>query len=215
MNIKNIYKEIEGITYKLVQVGLADEFKHPVFENNIVSWKGCSDISISMKNIPYKDIYTRINSKKNFNFKLPDGGMFQLLYTFDEEGLLKHRLAYFPSPTFEEFQNNPEIYENDEIYGDVVDKQVMPVIVRIDYDRNEVDSSIHHPYCHLTLGQYKNCRIPVERPVTPCKFVLFILNNFYYVPQNNFMECEFKSYVTNNEVHIDKVDLEKVYIVTK
>ena len=27
MNIKNVYKEIRNITYKLLEVGLADEYK--------------------------------------------------------------------------------------------------------------------------------------------------------------------------------------------
>lgn len=165
-----------------------------------------------MKNLPYREIYNKINISKNFNFKLPDGGIFQLLYNFDKDGLLKHRLTYFPSPDFEEFQNNPEIYNNDVIYGDVVDKQVMPVIVRIDYNRFEADSKVYHPYCHLTLGQYKNCRIPVESPFSPNSFITFILDNFYYVPSKSFLDCSFEDYVLNNTAHINNIDLTKIHL---
>lgn len=211
MKPKNILKEVKNITTELIRVGLADEFSNPILNDNNVCWNRCSDISISMKNIPYKDIYRKIISDKNFNFKFPDGGVIQLLYNFDSDGLLKHRLAFFPSPDFEEFQNNPDIYNNDELYGDVVDRQVMPVIVRIDYNRYEVESEIHHPYCHLTLGQYKNCRIPVDKPVSPIQFVTFILENFYYVPMKNFLEYDFKRYVLKNEMHISDSDLLKTH----
>ena len=155
MNPKEVIKEIKAITNELIRIGLADEFSIPVSDDNNVYWNGCTDISISMNNIPYKDIYNRIITDKNFNFKFPDGGVIQLLYNFDKDGLFKHRLAFFPSPDFEEFQNNPDIYMNDEIYGDVVEKQVMPVIVRADYNRGFIESDAHHPYCHITLGQYK------------------------------------------------------------
>ncbi|MBU3105758.1 DUF2290 domain-containing protein [Clostridium gasigenes] len=212
MNIRAVFKEIKNITYKLVEVGLADEFSIPIANDSSVYWKGCSGISISMKNIPYSDIYHKIIENKNFNFKLPDGGVLQLLYEFDNKGLLKHRLAYFPSPDFEEFQNNPDIYYNDEIYGDIVNRQVMPVIVRIDYNRKAIESNTHHPYCHLTLGQYKNCRIPVEKPISPNQFVKFILDNFYYVPSKNFLEYKLEDYVTIHESHIYESDLLNIHM---
>lgn len=212
MSPKNVLKEIKNITMELVRIGLADEFSIPVLYNNSVSWSGCKDLSISMKNIPYKEIYKKIISDKSFNFKFPDGGVIQLLYYFDNDELIKHRLAFFPSPDFEEFQNNPEIYENDEIYGDIVDKQVMPVIVRIDYNKDEVKSEVHHPYCHLTLGQYKNCRIPVDKPISPKQFVTFILENFYYVPTKTFLEYDFKRYVDDIESNMHEKDISKIHL---
>lgn len=59
MKPKNILREVENITTELVRVGLADEFSIPILNDNNVCWNRCSDISISMKNIPYKDIYIR------------------------------------------------------------------------------------------------------------------------------------------------------------
>lgn len=214
MIAKNVLNEIRGLTNQLIEDGLADEFRIAKSDGFTVSWEKCKDLAHAMKNMPYKDIYNGINKERNFNFKLLDGGIFQLLYNFDKEGLLKHRLAYFPSPYFEEFQNNPEIYEYDDLYGDIINKQVMPVIVRIDYDRCDIESEYHHPYCHVTLGQYKNCRIPVESPLTPCEFVSFILENFYYVPSKNFLKSNFKKYVNNKEAHIHNDDLTKIYLKT-
>ena len=40
--------------------------------------------------------------------------------------------------------------------------------------------NVTHPASHVTFGQFLNCRIPVSMPVTPRKFILFLLRNFYY-----------------------------------
>lgn len=41
---------------------------------------------------------------------------------------------------------------------------------------------------HLTIGQYKNCRIPVVRPLTPSQFITFILRNFYHTAYNKYCQ---------------------------
>ena len=56
----------------------------------------------------------------------------------------------------------------------------MPFPVRFDYDARIDRGEAAHPLSHLTLGQYRNCRIPVSAPVTPSRFVDFILRNFYH-----------------------------------
>ena len=93
----------------------------------------------------------------------------------------RHRLAFFPSPYLDEFQNNPEIYLQDEIYADVVARNVLPVPIRFDYNASKFDNKeLTHPMSHMTLGQYKNCRIPVSSPLTPTQFIDFILRSFYH-----------------------------------
>jgi len=88
----------------------------------------------------------------------------------------------------------------------------MPVIVRADYSRDEIESEVHHPYCHLTLGQYKNCRIPIEKPISPNQFMTFILENFYYIPSKSFLDYKFSKHVSSNAPHIHKDDLLKVHL---
>ena len=88
--------------------------------------------------------------------------------------------SYFPSPSLEHFQNDPELYLLDEIYADVVARNIVPFPVRFDFSNDASKFvEIHHPYSHLTLGQYENCRIPVCSPVGPLTFGAFILHNFY------------------------------------
>ena len=69
----------------------------------------------------------------------------------------------------------------DEIYADVIARNIVPFPVRFDYDgRDGIHEELAHPKSHLTLGQYENCRIPVTSPMTPFWFVDFILRNFYH-----------------------------------
>ena len=44
---------------------------------------------------------------------MPDGGIFQLMYKFDvrDRNLIMHRLAFYPSPSYEIYQNDAELYD--------------------------------------------------------------------------------------------------------
>lgn len=150
---------------------------------------GKADISFALRNKPYREIYDELLKTKSYNFKLIDGAIVQLMYKFEGNQLKNHRLAFFPSPYLEKYQNNPELYENDEIYADVIRKDVVPFPIRFDFDsRAEVVVDVEHPQSHLTLGQYLNCRIPVSAPLTPSLFILFILRNFYNTAFAKFSE---------------------------
>lgn len=179
-----VFKEVQLITQKLVQCGLAEDYNFPDIQKTDIIWMKYKDISQYLKNLDYASIYREIEKTHNYNFKLPDGGMIQLMYRFDGTGkeLLAHRLAFYPSPSFEIYQNNAEIYNEDSLYGDVINKEVLPVVIRADFNRDIVQSTIHHPYSHITLGGYKNCRIPADKPISPVSFIKFIMEHFYYVP---------------------------------
>lgn len=112
---------------------------------------------------------------------MPDGALVQLNYVYEDSCLRRHRLAFFPSPDLEEFQNNPEIYLEDEVYADVIARNIVPFPIRFDFDSNDdCHKPVHHAKSHLTLGQYQNCRIPVSGPLSPFWFVTFVLRNFYH-----------------------------------
>ncbi|MDP3444869.1 MAG: DUF2290 domain-containing protein, partial [Ignavibacteria bacterium] len=85
------------------------------------------------------------------------------------------------------FQNNCEVYELDEIYADMIVKNIVSVPIRFDYDPENV-KSVDHPSSHLTLGQYQNCRIPIKAPITPNIFIDFILRSFYNTAHRKFSE---------------------------
>lgn len=198
--------QLEAITTSLVELSLCDEQFYPSVRDSgngdvMLTIPGTPNLSVAMRNINYSEIYEELERSKSFNFRMLDGAMVQLLYTFKNGAIESHRLAYFPSPILEAFQNEPELYENDEIYADIVKRNVVPFPIRFDYsDSVAKHIDIRHPKSHLTLGQYQNCRIPVHSPLTPIVFITFLLRNFYNtayhvhegrlnIPLTYFPEC--------------------------
>ena len=175
---------INKITTHLIALGVCDEqnFASETQTKNEtqITFSGFSDVSIALKNVSYREIYEHLLEHKQFNFRMLDGGLIQLMYCFgSNQELLKHRLCYFPSPSFEAFQNDPELYQDEgNYYADVISKSILPVPVRFDFDIANF-KELHHPACHLSLGQYKNCRIPIVSPICPANFLNFILRSFY------------------------------------
>jgi len=47
---------------------------------------------------------------------------------------------------------------------------------------------VTHSKSHLTLGDAKDCRIPVSAPLTPYRFLDFILRNFYQTKKHDFIK---------------------------
>lgn len=176
--INNVFEQIQDVTSKLISISLSVEQNFPSKKNGVIYISNKTDASIALKNLPYEEIYLNLDREKNYNIKMIDGALLQLMYQFDGSALLRHRLAFFPSPNLEEFQNNLEIYETDEIYADIIAKNIVTAPIRFDYDPGS-HVLISHPRSHLTVGQYKNCRIPVSQPLSPYLFIEFILRNFY------------------------------------
>lgn len=139
---------------------------------------GIGGTSVALRDIPYEEVYRELELNEAYHAKLVDGGLLQLQYTFAGTVLLKQRLAYFPSPLLPTVDDAPELYEEDELYGDILARQLVRFPVRFDYAPDDrVD--VLHPAAHLTLGQYASCRIPVTGPLGPVSFGMFIVRNFY------------------------------------
>ena len=64
---------------------------------------------------------------------------------------------------------------------------IVHVPLRFDYDASEdLHQIINHPKTHLTLGQYRNCRVPVSAPLPPIQFMGYLLRNFYHTAYRNY-----------------------------
>ncbi|MEA3252687.1 MAG: DUF2290 domain-containing protein [Pseudomonadota bacterium] len=181
-----IYSQITTLTSDLIGVGLCDRQNYPskkTFRDNVVEVSSGSSegIALALKEISYIDLYNELDRLSSYGIKMLDGALISFDYRFKKNELCSHRLAFFPSPYVEEFQNNPEVYLEDEVYAEVVSKCIVPFPLRFDYDIDpESFREVFHPKSHLTLGQYKNCRIPVSAGLTPFRFLDFILRNFYH-----------------------------------
>ena len=154
-----------------------------------VTFQNAEHASIALKNLPYKEVYEHLVQRESYNVKMLDGALIQMMYAFTDGTLQRHRLAFFSAPHLEEFQNDPEIYQDDEIHADVVSKNIVPFPVRFDYDaRSDHYQELVHPKSHLSLGQYEHCRIPVTAPMTPFWFIGFILRNFYHIASARYAD---------------------------
>lgn len=188
MDPKNILKQIRQLTVDVIEAGICDAQNFPLLTHRLggISEIGISSVgnSIFLKNIPYSEMYSELLKRKYYNFKMIDGALISLLYRFQNNDIIAHRLSFFPAPNLEVFQNEPELYLEDEIYLEFLDKRIVTVPLRFDFDSGEAFVPVEHPKSHLTLGQYENCRIPVSSAVSPYQFMEFILRNFYHTAQN-------------------------------
>lgn len=193
LSSRDIYAQINKLTTELIENGLCDSQNFPSMNRGA---GGIEEVGITMadnavflKSVTYSEMYYELVRRKIYNMRLLDGALLYMLYRFKNGKLLAHRLSYFPAPNLEQFQNAPELYLEDELYGDVIDKRIMTVPIRFDFDKTEgTYKPIEHPISHLTLGQYENCRIPVSAAVTPYQFVTFIIRNFYHTAQLKYGE---------------------------
>lgn len=189
-----IEKQIKTITTNLINCSLCVDQNYPISRkyNSKTYIEFNNNAQGILRNEAYWKIYDELVKLRSYNIQLLDGAIIQFMYEFDRDELKKHRLAFFSSPHLEEYQNNPDIYDQDSLYSDLIRKDTVPFPIRFDFDCEEsVVKDIIHPASHLTLGQYKGCRIPVSAPLTPYQFITFILRNFY-----NTIYCKHSDNVT-------------------
>lgn len=184
--------EINQITKQLIELGLSDDQNFAVLRDlgegrNEVTFQSETGLAYILKNRPYSEIFAEMRKNRDYNVSLPDGGLVQMQYIFEDDEVVKHRLGFFPSPDLSEFQNDPDIYELDVMYAEIVGQKVVTTPFRFDFDMDAfVDDD--HPRSHVTIGQYQNCRIPMRSALSPFKFVEFILGSFYNTAFRNYRD---------------------------
>lgn len=204
MRFSEAVDDLKSITSSLIRYGFSEDQNFPSVRNvgsqKHISFNGFSDVSIALRDVSYEEIYQKLEELRQYNVKLLDGALIQILYCYERDELIKHRLCYFPAPSFESFQNDPELYlDEGNIYADIIQKSILPVPIRFDFAPEDAEPVVH-PSSHVTLGQYKNCRIPVTAPLCPSTFVNFILSSFY---STAFLEipATFSSRRLNSTIH--------------
>ncbi len=217
MTPQQTLKQIKDLTEAIVGLSLSNEQNFPATRGRSnaafeITVSNAAGMSVALKNVAYREIYRELEKARCFNFKMLDGALISLRYRFRGGIINEHSLSYFPSPDLEHFQNDPETYLEDEIYADVSARNIVAFPVRFDYSADPAKFvDVHHPYSHLTLGQYENCRIPVCSPLSPLAFGGFILRNFYNTVFRKFSEkiptstLTFAKTITANERKIPHV----------
>jgi hypothetical protein len=191
---KSVQRQIDDLVSKLIELGLSDDQNATVLKQTAkttfeIRLPGGFTISTALRDRSYEEVYEELAMARAYNLRLLDGAMVQMMYEFQDGALLRHRLAFFPSPRLTPFQESPEVYLQDALFVEIVSRRIVPFPFRFDFDtRKGKFAELVHPKCHLTLGQYEDCRIPVTAPLTPRWFIDFILRNFYHTAFDQYAE---------------------------
>ena len=184
------HAQITEILTHLAEVGLSDDQQMPIYRKRgmtEITFENARLVSRAMKGVPYDQVYDEFVRDRVFSAKLLDGALIQMAYLFDGRSLAKHRLAFLGSPHLVRFDEDSERYVDDERYAHILSRDVDPISIRFDYDgTGRWHDSLRHPRSHLTIGGYEHCRVPVSSPLTPFRFVEFVLHSFYGGPTRDF-----------------------------
>lgn len=177
-------QQITAIIVLLVKEGLSDHQQFPALRSagsqTQITIPNSPNLSVSMKSKPYTEIYDELRKSSSYHVRMLDGALVQFLFTFEHDNLTSHRLAFFPAPMLEMYDAIPDYYNLDENFADIVGDYSVKFPFRFDFSASDEEhEDVDHPKSHLTLGQYRGCRIPVNAPLTPFKFMQFTLRNFY------------------------------------
>jgi len=199
MSLSIVRAQLRDVYSRLIGASLSVKQFPPVEKGDLGGRIRVGDLAttaIALRDVAYDVVYEELNSNDAYHVKMPDGGLLIFQYVFSAGGdMLKHRLAFFPSPVLPTIEEAPSLYERDELYGDILRTMLVRFPIRFDYNPH-AHQDIAHPQSHLTLGQFENCRIPVSNPVMPNTFVMFLLRNFYfrsYLRNKNRFEKRMKS----------------------
>ena len=189
-----IVQDINDRVELLMNLGLAADQQWTIQKSisrqiKIVTFPNAENLSVTLKENDYRILYDLQVRQRMFNVRMRDGALLQISYEFSKRSLQWHRLAFLPSPIHKRFQDVPDTYLKDSKYGDIFDGNIIPFPVRFDYDiRKNRQQTPEHPASHLTLGQYKECRIPVSAPIAPHQFIDFVIRYFYHTSTRRYAD---------------------------
>jgi hypothetical protein len=180
---KVVLREMQQVTARLVESGLADDFNmaYAADRGGHMVVESCEiDYASMLKDRSYADLYTYQRDLRAFAVKMLDGALVQMVYEFKSGRLIRSRLAYLPSPDLLDYDNNTELYDEDSIFADIVEVRGPIIPLRFDFDvRPGVQREQVHPASHLTFASFKDCRIAATGPLAPWLFMDFVLRSFY------------------------------------
>ena len=178
-----ILQEINRVTSYFVSKGIAAAQNYAIRRAagsfTDVTLDTARHVGVALRGLPYGEIHERLIIDNAFNIRMIDNALLQFMYRFDKQGIVKHRLAFFPSPDLDDSLHYPKHYFADDWWLGIDDRTTIPVPFRFDYDVTAAKADLSHAASHLTIGQYRRCRIPVSAPLTPRMFAEFILRHFY------------------------------------
>lgn len=195
MTPEAVRARINEIVLYLVETGLAADQQFAFRRTGRggieeVTFDNAKDVGLALKKMAYEDVYGRFRRSRVYNVRMLDGALVQMMYAFESDAVVSHRLAFLPAVQSERFQRSPETYMSDEQFGHGVERVVVSALpIRFDYHSADArHRPVLHPKSHLTLGESPECRIPVSAAVSPHWFMDFVLRNFYDSPGHRYAD---------------------------
>lgn len=181
-----IFRQIKTLTQLLRAKGVTTLENYPVWINDHreIVWERYKNMAFALKDEHYDRIYEESYRITDFNFLLIDYAFVQFSYQFNRGGdIIKHTLAYCPCPKVEKYIESPadyyERYFGSTYFSETTGRKIIYFPIRFDFDK-DTHTEFDHPISHLTLGNYPDCRIPLTSPLSPNRFISFILRAFYF-----------------------------------
>ena len=139
MTPAQVASDMRAIIQKMIEAGLSNQQHFPVLTNtgslgSEIGIAGAPSLSISMKNLPYLEIYRSLDEGGAYHVRMIDGALLQMCYRFHKKKIVAHRLCMFPVPHLENYDTDPDSYEKDELYADIVGKNIVHIPIRFDFD---------------------------------------------------------------------------------
>lgn len=207
MNIGAINNSLRDAKKILKEVDLFGDY-NKTRKQTLDSSKFSTDFFHNSQKDDYEGTYNVAMKNNDFDYVLVDDSFFQfscrLIEGSVERGSIRY--AFYESPrkirTYEEFlfNNGLMLEEDDGTFTDYYEQEKSEAIlknavtpIRYDYDFG-LFQPIHHPISHMHIGHNNEVRIPINKMLSPAKFVIFVLRNVYpKVWKNAFLDEEFKS----------------------
>ena len=205
-------------------------FKSLILDNNV---KRTSDKIISWDNYISginSDLYVKdfeqMVDKRQFSFLLKDSSLIQIYYQFNDEGIIKYKLAFYPTPivkklTSEEIEDYFDEATNDlylSYYSQLINTFGDEIIytnsnhLRFDYD-SKVESHFKN---HIQFGGINELRMPFKFLIIPFTFIDFIISNLYPIEFkliSNKPAYKALNTLSNKYIELDKLeDHHSIYI---
>ena len=106
-----IYTQIRSLTFKLIENSICINQNFPIRIGNEILWEGYKNLSFTLKDIAYTEVYNSLILNKDYNLLLFDGAVIQMKYKFRNKSISEHILIFYPNPNLEKFIDSPNDFE--------------------------------------------------------------------------------------------------------
>lgn len=145
----------------------------------LLSWSSTAGLAYLFTDYANIAQYVELLQRRDFSLCLIDGGLIQIEYRLDKDGIIGHRLCYTPCP----FEYKSEDWEGISLADipyllsekELLERTRLASPFRFDFDINFSDEK--HAHAHVSVNR-QTCRIPAYGPISLAHFLRFVMRYF-------------------------------------